>query len=409
MTEHPPPARTRVLVSGASVAGPAVAALLAAAGFAVTVLERAPALREGGQNIDVRATGREVLRRLGLEDAVRARSTGEVGTRFVDEDGGTVAEFGVDDREGTDGPTAELEILRGALSRILVDACPDDVTWRFGDHVVAVEQDDDGVDVVLASGDRERYDLLIVAEGVGSATRSLVLGDEVEERPLGMYAAYGTIARTADDDDWWRALIAPGSRQASLRPDDVGTTRANLNFLVGEPVLADLDEAGTRAALRERFAGVGWEVPRILDGFDAADDLYVDWLRQVRSPTWHRGRVCLLGDAAWCVTPIGGGGASLALTGAYVLAAYLSQADGTGDGWARAFASYEDWLRPVVDEAQDLPPGVPRIAAPSSRAGVQVLRWGTKVAALPPVRTIAQRLTSGPEAEEELPEVREPS
>lgn len=390
-----------VLITGASIAGPAAAFWLARAGFRVTVLERSPELREGGQNIDVRATGREVLRRMGLEDAVRRRNTGEVGTRFVDEEGRTVSEFPVDESDDSDGPTAELEILRGALARVVADACPDEVVWRFGDHVTALEQDDDGVTVTYAGGGSERFDLLVVAEGVGSATRALVFGDEPEERALGMYAAYATIPRTPEDDDWWRALVTPGSRQASLRPDDVGTTRANLNFLADGPELEGLDDAATRAALRERFAGVGWEVPRILDGFDAADDLYVDWLRQVRSPSWHRGRVVLLGDAAWSITPIGGGGASLALTGGYVLAAFLSQ----NDDHEEAFGRYEEWLRPLVEDAQDLPPGVPRIAAPSSRAGVRLLRLGTQVAASRPVRAVAQRITHGPQAERDLPEV----
>lgn len=393
-------AGTRVLVTGASVAGPAVAYWLAKTGCEVTVVEQAPTLREGGQNIDVRATGREVIRLMGLEDAVLERNTGEVGTRFVDEAGAVVSEFPVDDRAGSDGPTAELEILRGALSRILVDPCPETVEWRFGDRVVAVTQDDHGVDVELEHGGAQRFDLVVVAEGVGSRTRRIVFGDEPEERALGMYVSYGTIERTAEDDDWWRVLVVPGSRQVSLRPDDLGTIRAMLNFLVDSPVLADLDDVEVREALRDRFADVGWEVPRILDGLDKADDLYVDYLRQVRAPVWHQGRVCLLGDAAWSVTPIGGGGTSLALTGAYVVAAFLSQA-----GHQEAFTRYDEWMRPLVEDAQNLPPGVPRIAAPESPAGVQVLRWSTKVAAVPAVRTLAQRLTSGPESGQALPDV----
>ena len=390
---------TSVLVTGASVAGPAAAYWLARAGCEVTVLDQAPSLRDGGQNIDVRATARQVLRMMGLEDAVRGRNTGEVGTRFVDATGATVAEFPVQLGESGDGPTAELEILRGALSRILVDACAGTVTWRFGDRIAAVRQDDAGVEVELAGGGRERFDLLVVAEGVGSRTRQLVFGQEPQEKALGMYVAYGTIERTPADDDWWRCLVVPRARQATLRPDDVGSIRATLSFRTGSPVLNGLSDAETRAAFRARFAGVGWEVDRILDGFEAGDDLYVDWLRQVRCPTWHRGRVCLLGDAAWSVTPIAGGGASLAITGGYVLAAMLSQA-GTHQ---EAFARYEEWMRPFVDDAQKLPPGVPRIAAPESRAGVQVLRWGTRVAAAPLMRTLATRLTTGPKASQELP------
>ena len=393
---------TRVLVTGASVAGPAVAYWLARTGCQVTVLDQAPALRDGGQNIDVRASARQVLRLMDLEDAVRARTTHEAGTRFVDEAGATVSEFPVRPGAGADGPTAELEILRGALARILVDACPGTVEWRFGDRIDALTQDDDGADVTFAGGGQERFDLVVVAEGVGSRTRRLVFGDEPRERALGMYILYGTIERTPQDDDWWRCLVVPGARQVTLRPDDVGSMRATLTFRTSSPVLRGLDAGDLRAALRTRFAGAGWETPRILDGLTATDDVYLDWLRQVVTPTWHRGRVCLLGDAAWCVTPIGGGGTSLAITGAYVLAAMLSQ----GGGHREAFTRYEQWMRPLVDKAQKLPPGVPRIAAPASRAGVRVLRWGTRVAALPVMRTVATRLTAGPGTDQELPRMR---
>ena len=138
----------KVVIIGAGVVGCALADELTARGWTdVTVLEQAPSLRPGGQNVDVRATGREVLQRMGLEDAVRARSTGEVGTRFVEEDGTVVAELGVQDGEGRDGPTAELEVLRGALSQILVDACPDSVTYRCG--LAITDLDDRGDEVVV--------------------------------------------------------------------------------------------------------------------------------------------------------------------------------------------------------------------------------------------------------------------
>lgn len=396
--------RATALVTGAGIAGPAAAYWLSRIGFEVTVVERSPGPRAGGQNIDVRGSAREVLRLMELEDEVRARGTGETGTAFVRPDGTAVAEFPVDPGTG-DGPTAELEILRGALAEVLVDACPPDVEWRWGDHVVACEEDDSGVQLDFETGARERYDVMVVAEGVQSSTRSLVMGDEPRLDALGMYNAFGTIARTDADDDRWRFLVVEGSRQASLRPDDTGTTRAMLNFLADDPVLDGLDGAAVRRALRDRFADVGWEVPRILDGFDASDDLYVDWLTQVRCPRWHRGRVVLLGDAAWCVTPIGGGGTSLAITGAYVLAAMLSHAP---DDHVHAFSQFEEWMRPLVTDAQDLPPGVPRLAAPGSWLGVRALRMGLRAAALPVVRSVATRLTAGPSSEEGLPALDEP-
>jgi 2-polyprenyl-6-methoxyphenol hydroxylase-like FAD-dependent oxidoreductase len=401
----------RVLVTGAGIAGPTAAYWLSRAGYDVTVLERAPELRTSGQNVDVRGSAREVLRLMGLEDAVRAHGTGEVGTRFVDEHGNTVSELAVDATEG-DGPTAELEVLRGDLARLVVEACPDEVTWRFGDHVTAVVEHGDRVEVTLANGGTESYDLLVVAEGPGSPTRSLVLAeDEVRLERLGMFIAYGTIPRTEADDDWWRFLSTTGSRQAHLRPDDRGTIRAMLCFLtddesteeqVGGPELAQLPREQQLALIRARYADVGWEVPRILEGMAHDPDLYSEDLTLVHADAWHRGRVALLGDAAWCVTPLGGGGAALALLGGYVLAAYLSQSP---DDPASALARYEAWMRPVAEKAQDLPPGTPRIAAPSSRVGVALFRLGSKVLLSRPVSSVASRLGAGPQADGDLPEL----
>ncbi|MEO9322149.1 FAD-dependent monooxygenase [Nocardioides sp. C4-1] len=394
--------RPRVLVTGASVAGPAAAYWLDRAGYDVTVLERAPEPRRGGQNIDVRGLARDVLERMDLLDAVRDVGTGEVGTRFVDADGGTVSEFPTDDSTG-DGPTAELEILRGELARLLREACPDRVTWRHGDHVVDVDQDDASVTVSLERGGSESYDLLVVAEGPWSHTRGLVMtgDDEPDLERLGMYCAWATIPRTDDDDRWWRWMSVPGSRSVNLRPDNTGTTRAMLNFMTDETGLRELSVDEQRAELRERFADVGWEAPRILDALDEADDLYLDDLTQVRCPTWSRGRVVLLGDAAWCVTPIGGFGTSLALIGAYVLAAELSRASSP----EAAFAAYEEWLRPLVDDVQDLPPGTPRLANPRSRLGVALFNAGTRLAATGPVRALASRLGSGSSSDRELPDL----
>lgn len=407
--------RGRALVSGASVAGPAAAYWLERIGYDVTVVERAPELRTGGQNVDVRATGRVVLQRMGLEDRVREHGTGEVGTRFVDDEGRTVAEYPAQQGEGHDGPTAELEILRGDLAQILVDACADEVTWRFGDSIEAIDQaasaDGGPARVRFASGEEAEFDLVVVAEGVGSATRDLVLGEPDLHR-LGMYVVYATIERTPDDDAWWRWLSTAGARQVQLRPDQHGTTRTMLCFRSDPSGLEQASREELLRDLRERFADVGWEAPRVLDALGRSDDVYVEDLRQVRAPVWSRGRVVLLGDAGWCVTPIGGGGTALAVVGAYVLAAYLSQhepgggtGDGTGQGVDRALADYEAWMRPLVAKAQDLPPGVPAVATPRSALGVALFRLGTKVGASVPVQRLATRLSSGPKASEELPEL----
>jgi 2-polyprenyl-6-methoxyphenol hydroxylase-like FAD-dependent oxidoreductase len=378
-----------VLISGAGIAGATVAFWLRQHGFAVTVIERAPALRDSGQNVDVRGAGRDVVRRMGLEQTVRSAGTGEVGLRFVDDGGRSLAEFPVG--EHGDGPTAELEILRGELARILVESTCDTVDFVFDTSIDSVEQDATGVVVTFTGGPTRRFDLLVVAEGIRSTTRNRVFGGEPDYRDLGYYTAYCTIPTTARDDRWWRWYSTTGGRSVQLRPDNVGTTRACLNFPSAPTGLDRLDRAAQARALSKVYDGVGNAAPRVLDQLDAdPSSLYVDRIAQVRMPTWSSGRVVVVGDAAYCATPISGMGASLALIGGYLLAGEL--ADDTDH--ASAFAAYESRMRPIVDRAQKLPPGAPGIVSPKSRLGVTVLRTAVRLAATAPARALAARLTS---------------
>ncbi len=386
--------RPTVLVTGGSVGGPAQAWALHRAGFAVTLMERAPQMREAGQNIDVRDAGHAVLRTMGVWAEVKAASTGEVGIRYYDHRGEPYAELPT--IEGSDGPTAELEILRGSLSEILLRLTEGEVEHRYGYHITALEETSDGVEVELADGTRERYDLVVVAEGRNSTTRDLVFGDEVGTISRGLYIAYGTIERTAADDDWWRWMTARDSRMVGLRPDNKGTIRANLGFLAPDLGLDRLGHAAQMKVLRTRFAGVGWETDRILDGFAAApEEFYMERTDKVVLPTYSRGRVIVVGDAAWAGGPTGMG-TTLALVGAYVLAGELDAArDGTTIDHRRAFAAYERIIRPYAETVQTPPPGNSRTVMPRTTWGLRVLRTVHRFIARPAVRErVEHRLLS---------------
>lgn len=359
MTRH-------ALISGASIAGPALAHELDAQGWRTTVVERAPRLRDEGQNIDVRGAGREVLRRMDLEDAAREAGTGERGLRFVDDDGAAVASFPAGEND-TAGGTAEMEILRGELSRLLYERTRERTDYRFGEQIRALTDHGDRVTARLASGEELDADVVVVAEGTRSRTRALVMPD-VELTELGLQIAHLTIPRTDDDDRWWRWHSASGARSTSLRPDNLGTTRAMLAFLTDVRGLEALDRDDQVAILRRTYADVGWQAPRVLDALDAAP-LYFDAVAQVRLPRWSAGRTVLLGDAAWATGPFGLG-TSLALVGAYILAGELSGGQDTGVALAR----YEALMRPFVDKAQDVKPIALRAMNPRSAAGLSVQR-----------------------------------
>ncbi|MDL5159551.1 FAD-dependent monooxygenase [Actinomycetospora termitidis] len=371
----------KVLVSGASIAGPAAASWLAAAGWDVTVVERFDHLRDEGQNVDVRGAGREVLRRMGLEDAVRGHHTSETGLSFVDEDGRAYATFpaGVGDSDGA--PTAELEILRGELARVLYDHSAGSAEYRFGDRIAALHDDGSGVDVEFAHGPGRRFDAVVIAEGSRSRSRDLVFPDAVLDE-LGLVGAYLTIPRTASDDRQWRIFFAGRGRLVHLRPDDVGSTRAMLSLYTDLRGFDHLDRENAVALLRATYADVGWEAPRILADLDD-DSLYVDQIAQVRLPTWHRGRVAVLGDAAWCAGPFGTGTTS-ALAGAYVLAGELGT---TPDDVPGAFARYESILRPMTELAQTF---VPRNGHPRVEWHRTLLRTGLRVLGGPIGRAVGR-------------------
>lgn len=381
----------RILVTGASVAGATLAWWLARLGHAVTVVERAPAFRDGGQNIDVRGVGRDVLRRMGLEKRALEQGTGETGTAWVDGRGRIVAKF-VTDELGSDGPTAEMEILRGDLARLLFEAAQDEAGFRFGDSVLEIVEEGDAATVRFASGLTERYDAVVVAEGVGSATRDRVFPGENDPRWMDLTIAYFAIPRIAGDDRTWRWYNATGGRSVSLRPDREGTTRAMLSVRQPGAGAQDWSVARQKAFLRERFADAGWQAERVLAGLDATQDFYFDVLRQVRMPRWSKGRVALTGDAAWCATPLAGIGTTLAITGAFVLAQELSRTSDVAD----AFARYERAMRPMVEEGQGVPKLAPKLANPKSRLGIRLLHGALRVASTPGLRRAAGRLFSRP-------------
>jgi 2-polyprenyl-6-methoxyphenol hydroxylase-like FAD-dependent oxidoreductase len=336
-----------------------------------------------------------------LEDAIRGAHTGEVGTRFVAIDGGTVAEFPAT-KSNTNGATAELEILRGDLAHLLVDATEPDTEYILGDRITGLDDRGDVVVATFEHGPAREFDLVIAADGIGSSTRNLVFGNSATIKPLGLYTGWFTIPRTADDDDWWRWCNAVGGRTMTLRPDNHGTTRAALSFMS-----KDSDSGYERLApdqqiefLRTKFAGAGWQADRLLAEMSNATDFYFEGVAQVFLSSWSRGRVGVVGDAAYCASPVSGMGTSLALTGAYVLAGELA---GNTDH-AAAFREYERLMRPYVDQAQKLPPGVPGVANPSSKFGIAAFHTVVRAAATPAMSRITGGIFTPPADKIELPD-----
>jgi 2-polyprenyl-6-methoxyphenol hydroxylase-like FAD-dependent oxidoreductase len=278
--------------------------------------------------------------------------------------------------------TAEVEILRGELAGILYDRTRGDVEYIFGDCITGLRDAEDRITVSFERGAERDFDLVIAADGIRSRTRSLIVGGEPEIRELGVCTAYLTIPRGASDSAWARWHNAPGGRAVALRPDNVGTTRVFLAFLSPPRGHEGLSVDEQKALLRRTFADVEWEAPRVLAALSESTDLYFESIGQVRAPRWSRGRGALVGDAAYCASPLSGMGTSLALVGAYVLAGELAEHAHHRD----AFASYERIMRPYVDRAQRLPWGVPRLMYPKTKLGIALFNAGLGLASSRPFR-----------------------
>ncbi|EMD28290.1 FAD-dependent monooxygenase [Amycolatopsis azurea] len=390
-----------ILISGASIAGPALAYWLHQHGMTATVIERAPELRLGGQTVDLRGAGRTVIERMGLEKAARERVTHEEGLRFVDDSNRVRASFGADALDG-DGFVTELELLRGDLADLLYQHTRDDIAYVFGDEITGLTDTGAGVDVTFRNGADRRFDLVVLADGLRSRTRDLVFADIARTRSFGLYTAYFTIPRTESDDRWARWFNAPGRRVVLLRPDNQGTTRATLSFLGPYSGLDRLKVPAQQDFLRRHYADARWETPRVLAAMGDSPDFYFESVGQMRLEHWSRGRIATVGDAAYCASPLSGMGTSLALVGAYVLAGELSRHSDHHD----AFQAYETIMRPYVTQAQNVSWFAPRLASPKTRTGIRLLHTVAGLAAGPRLSRLAGRFATPPADAIDLPAYR---
>ncbi|PTS94450.1 FAD-binding monooxygenase [Pedobacter sp. HMWF019] len=373
----------KILISGASIAGPTLAFWLDRYGFDVTVVERAKSLRLGGQNLDIRGAGRAVARMMGIEKDILAANTGEIGLQFVDKDNHVKAAF---PRDGSDGFTSEAEILRGDLVNILYEKTKDNVRYIFNKYITGIDQNESNVNVTYSDGETDVFDLLIAADGVRSTTRQLLFGDEPEIKFVGLYNAWYTIPKIETDTKWARWYTAPGARVMVIRPDNHGTTRASFSFLSENKGYEKLPGQEQKRILKEKLLGAGWEASRLMEEIEKNDDVYFDGISQVLAPRWFTGRAGMIGDAAYCPTPLTGMGTSLAMVGAYLLAGELSQ----HLNHQAAFIAYEKRMRPYVEEVQSLPPGVPWLAHPKKKFGVKMVNTVAGILASPLVKKIGK-------------------
>lgn len=352
--------RRNVLISGAGLAGLTLAYWLSRHGFSPTVVERAPALRDGARRSTFAAR-----RSTSPDDrgswALRQARTGTRGMTYVSATGKHLASmsaaFGVVD-------AADVEIVRGDLAGILHEAARSGGEYIFGDSVTGMAEVPGAVEVTFERAGPRTFDLVIGADGLHSTLRALAFGPEPSfVRHLGMYLTAFTVPNDMGLDHWQLTHVAPGKSVTVTSARD--STEARVIFFASPPLDYDHRDIGQQQELLEAaFAGQGWEIPRLLAAMRDAPGFYFDSVSQIRMDNWPADRVALAGDAGYCPSQLSGQGTSLALAGAYVLAGALQAA---GGDHGVAFAAYQRRMRDFVARNQQIAIGNVKRFIPQTR------------------------------------------
>jgi 2-polyprenyl-6-methoxyphenol hydroxylase-like FAD-dependent oxidoreductase len=366
-----------ILISGSGVAGPALALFLVRNGHICTIVERTPSLRATGQQIDLDSFGIQFAQCLGLVEQFKARTVHDDGIKFVRADDTVVAKFPVGTGAAGVEFVKDIEILRGDMVDVLYKATvKEGVEYVFGDYITGLQEDEAAMNVTFAKGKQREFDVVVIADGLYSKTRTLAFGpDSAHINSLRQVTAIFSIPWDKADGSWSCWCNDVGGRVLSIRPQaDRGICGAYLGICTKEAeeahALATLSVEEQKKEWARRFGNAKWRrTQRIIDAMQKADDFYVFETAQVKAPHLAKGRVALLGDAGYCPSPLSGQGTTLAFSGAYVLAGCICSNEDVKTG----LKEYERLIRPIAENRQTLIPGVPHIACPRTPFGVWIL------------------------------------
>ena len=341
----------RILISGAGVAGLTAAYWLKKWGFEPIVVEKSPALREGGYMIDFWGLGFDVAEKMDILPQLEKAHYDIPSLDYVDADNNRKSGLSIAKLRAAVN-YRHYNLLRGNLVRILYNLVKSDVNISFGKSIQSIEHHVGNVDVTFTDGSIKSFDLLLGADGLHSKVRSLEFGDESKfERYLGYYTSSFTIDNFLGKDNIFRSYNTPG-KQIAIYSVANNKLAAFLLFKQETPLtLAHHDEEGAKKTLWDVFGDEGWESKDILERMESAPDFYFDTVSQIVMDPWSRNRIGLIGDASHCVSLLAGQGSALAMASAYIFAGELKDANGD---YETAFSAHRSVLAPEIERTRKI-------------------------------------------------------
>jgi salicylate hydroxylase len=339
--------RPKIIVVGGGIGGLFAANALIAHKLEVAVYEQAPALGEVGAGFYLTPNAVRQMQRVGLGPAVEKHGA-RVGpqSKYYRHDGTPIAPVQVADASGW---SANFGMHRADMVELLAAALPDGVV-RCGHRATGFEQSGERARVHFANGTSAEADVVVAADGIHSALRPYVFPPST---PVfhGTISYRGLVHRDRLPDwpmDRWEMWAGP-KKHFLVFPVRHGEMVNYVGFVpTDEEMKESWSAPGDPDTLRREFEG--WD-PRITRVLSQVDKCF-RWALYDREPlpTWSKGRLTLLGDAAHPMLPHLGQGANQSIEDGMALATILSQTDNAAV--PAALLAYERLRRERVAEVQ---------------------------------------------------------
>jgi len=376
-----------ILISGAGIAGLTLAYWLQKRGFSPSIIEKRPDLNDRGYMIDFYGSGFDVADKMGLVDALQAKSNQYQmeNVSFVDNQGKARAALSIGQFKDV-MDHRYFPLMRGDLETVIYESVKNNVPVRFGTSIKTLQEQSNGVTAELTDGTSETYDLVIGADGIHSNVRKLLWGDESQfNHFLGFYVVCSVIENIFDQPVVCFGHFAPNTQTTVY---SIGDNKLATFFAFRSELLNIHGREAQMDALTNVMENSGWVVPQLVESTKHADNFFFDAVAQIQLDQWHKGRISLVGDACQCLTLLAGQGASMGMAGAYTLAEELHNADGDHK---IAFPIYQQKLKPEIERRQKDARGLAGSFVPKNKFDISVSHFFLNAAFLPGFRTLFKK------------------